>query len=96
MCGQAVGKTDDTLLDQRRIETAVLAVFLLQVAGGAEYTTENAHVFTETQHPLVGGHGSVEGVVDGLEHIHLGHLTHLLLLVLRFSDIRPDAGGCAP
>src|SRR5690554_5116963 len=40
---QAIGKADDALLHQGRVETALASVLLLQMAGSTENPTKNSH-----------------------------------------------------
>jgi hypothetical protein len=72
--GHADRGRDDAVLGDRRVEHAVLAIFLLEALGGAEDAAEIADILAEGDDVRVALHHHVMGAVDRLDHVHDGHL----------------------
>ena len=73
VAGHANGGGDDATFADRRIEHAGLAELALEALGDAEDAAEIARVLAEHDHVVVGAHRDFVGVVERLDHVHLGH-----------------------
>ena len=65
---------DDAALGERRVDDAVVAELVPEALGDAEDAADLAHVLAEHDDAIVAPHLVAEGVVDRLDHVHLGHV----------------------